>query len=397
MLLLLTTKKRKSSFTLIASLFAFLSCSAVSAQTFNLQKRNTNFSIDGNGGARSGEQVYLWNTSNSNVNQQWVETEVENGFYSYRKQNTSLCLDGGNGGARRQAVVLFTCVNSNRNQHWEKINQDGGSIRLKKRGVSFSIDGNNGASRRQEIHLWNSGDSNINQHWVFRNVVGSTPVSSDGDDNTSGVYEDVRWTTDTSNTPRQDRDGNGRTPSTSGATDNRGTFQFEISTTSTSELQRQEFQFERRSGLHRFRGEFRMSSDQPNFDRVSVAQTHDDQTGSEGVFSIYQIRRDGSNYEFGVQGDTREASNGYSTFDTVRVGLDRWYRLEIFTESINRDDTVEIAILSDVSSGDEIWRETIEGGGEGEQYRKAGAYRLTNGSGRVIVDWRRMQHWIGRR
>ncbi len=54
MLLLLTTK-RKSSFTLIASLFAFLSCSAVSAQTFNIQKRNTNFSIDGNGGSRSEE------------------------------------------------------------------------------------------------------------------------------------------------------------------------------------------------------------------------------------------------------------------------------------------------------------------------------------------------------
>lgn len=207
----------------------------------------------------------------------------------------------------------------------------------------------------------------------------------------------VRWSTDSSNTPRQDRDGSGRTPSTRGATNNRGSYTFEISTTRTNELQRQEFQFERRSGYHRFRGEFRIDSRQSNFDRVSVAQTHDDQTGSEGVFSIYQVRRDGNNYVFGVQGDTREASNGYSTFDTARIQLDRWYRLDIRTNSVNRNDTVEVAVLRDVSTGQEIWRETIRGGGEDEQYRKVGAYRLTNGSGRVIVAWRNMRHSIGRR
>ena len=79
---MLVTTKRRSSFTSMLSLCALLSCSAVSAQTFNIQKRNTNFSIDGNGGARIGQQAYLWNTSNSNVNQQWVETEVADGFYS---------------------------------------------------------------------------------------------------------------------------------------------------------------------------------------------------------------------------------------------------------------------------------------------------------------------------
>lgn len=213
----------------------------------------------------------------------------------------------------------------------------------------------------------------------------------------SAQFSGVNWSDDTSNVPEQDRDGSGRTPSTSGATNSRDTFRFEISTTSTSELQRQEFQFERRQGLHRFRGEFRIDSSQPNFDRVSVAQTHDDQTRSEGVFSIYQVRRDGNNYVFGVQGDTTEASNGYSTFDTVRINLDSWYRIDIRTESINRDDTVEVAVLRDVSTGQEIWRETVRGGGEDEQYRKVGAYRLTNGFGRVIVDWRNMRHSTGRR
>lgn len=207
-------------------------------------------------------------------------------------------------------------------------------------------------------------------------------------------FDDVRWTLDRSNSPSQDKDGNGRTPSTTGHTNDQGTFQFEISTSRTNELQRQEWQFERRRGLHRFTGEFRISSEQPNFDRVSVAQTHDDQTGSEGVFSIYQVRRDGDGYVFGVQGDTTEADNGYSRFETVDIELDTWYRLRTSTSSTSRDGTVEVAQLFRGDS--EIWTETVSGGGENEQYKKAGAYRLTNGIGRVIVDWREMTFDTGR-
>lgn len=209
-------------------------------------------------------------------------------------------------------------------------------------------------------------------------------------------FSDVEWTVDTSNSPSQDKDGRGRTPSTSGATNDRGLFQFEISTSSTAELQRQEFQFERRQGLHRFSGNFRISSEQPNFNRVSVAQTHDDQTGSEGVFSIYQVRQEDGEYVFGVQGDTREANNGYSRFDTVEIELDTWYRLHLRTFSDTTDGSFEIAQLFD-SNNRLIWQETVSGGGEEEQYRKVGAYRLTNGSGRVIVDWRNMIHYTGRR
>lgn len=209
-------------------------------------------------------------------------------------------------------------------------------------------------------------------------------------------FNNIEWTLDRSNKPSQDRSGSGKTPSTSNATNNQNeVYTFEISTTSTSSgTQRQEFQFERREDYHRFEGEFRINSDQPNFDRVSIAQTHDDQTGSEGVFSIYQVRRDnGDGYVFGVQGDTTEANNGYSTFDTVSIELDRWYRLETRTYSANRNDSFEIARLYDGNTL--IWTQTIEGGGEDEQYKKVGAYRLTNGSGRVIVDWTDLTFYTG--
>ena len=149
--------------------------------------------------------------------------------------------------------------------------------------------------------------------------------------------------------------------------------------------------------MHRFSGNFRISSEEPNFNRVSVAQTHDDQIFSQGVFSIYQVRQEEDGvYVFGVQGDTTEANNGYSRFDTLEIELDTWYRLHLRTSSINRDDTFEIAQLFD-SNNQLIWQETVVGGGEDEQYRKVGAYRLRNGSGRVIVDWQNMIHYTGTR
>ncbi len=218
-------------------------------------------------------------------------------------------------------------------------------------------------------------------------------------------FDDVRWSVDRSNSPEQDKDGSGRTPSARGATNNQDNFRFEISTTRnvSGERYRQEFRFENRSGLHRFTGEFRISSAQPNFDRVSVAQTHDEQNGSVGVFSIYSVRRDGNNYVFGAQGDTSNEqgdrdSNSYSNVARqtrpVEIELDTWYRFRTSTSSTTIDDTIETAELFRGSR--RIWTHTFEGGGQNVQYKKAGAYRLTGGSGRVIVDWREMVLETGR-
>ena len=138
------------------------------ATVVTMQKRNTSFSVDGGRGAQSGLQVYLWSTDTDNVNQQWLELDRGNGYYSYQKQNTSLCLDGGNGGAQRQAVILFNCSDRNQNQQWRKVSTASGSFRLEKRNASgFSIDGNRGAAARQLIYLWNSNSGNVNQQWEF--------------------------------------------------------------------------------------------------------------------------------------------------------------------------------------------------------------------------------------
>ncbi|MBQ4834714.1 polysaccharide lyase family 7 protein [Pseudoalteromonas sp. MMG010] len=152
------------------------------AATFTIEKQNTSFSIDGNGGAISNQQIYLWNTNESNVNQQWIQIQQDNGYYSFKKQNTNLCWDGGDGATRRQAVTLQTCNSSNYDQHWAKVKVTSGTekYRLEKRNApSFSIDGNRSASRKQYIYLWDSNSSNVNQQWNFNRIdETSSPVNT---------------------------------------------------------------------------------------------------------------------------------------------------------------------------------------------------------------------------
>lgn len=159
------------------------------AATFVIEKQNTSFAIDGNNGARNGEQVYLWDTSTSNVNQNWVQYSRGSGYYSYKKKNTSLCLDGGSGGARRQPVTLETCDEDNQDQHWKKVKVYNGTeiYRMEKRNApGFSIDGNGGASRRQAIYLWDSNSNNVNQQWEFIRTDDSTSSSSSSSSSSGG-------------------------------------------------------------------------------------------------------------------------------------------------------------------------------------------------------------------
>lgn len=150
----------------------------ISAETVVMQKQNTSFSIDGNNGARQGQQIYLYQTNTENVNQQWVETSVDGSYFYYEKENTNLCLDGGEGGRNRQAVTLETCDENNENQHWEKISTSNASFRLEKRGTNFSIDGNNGGTNQQLIYLWDSINDEENQQWTFLSQDNATPESN---------------------------------------------------------------------------------------------------------------------------------------------------------------------------------------------------------------------------
>ena len=208
-------------------------------------------------------------------------------------------------------------------------------------------------------------------------------------------FDGVEWIPDKSNKPEQDKSGKGKTPSTKNATNNQGTYKFEI-TTSGDGTQRQEWKFERRKDYTQMSVKFRINSEQKDFNEVAIAQCHDDQEGPEGVFSIYQIRRSEDKYYFGVQGDTTEAHNYYSKFEPVEVELDEWYGLQIQTYTKGKVASFERARLW-ILGGNKIWDNTISGGGDEESYYKIGAYRLGGGFGKVSVSFEDLKLFKGRK
>lgn len=140
-----------------------------SSSVVQLIKRNASgYAIDGNHGGADRQNIYLWSQNRNNVNQQWIEIDRGNGYYSYQKQGTNFCIDGNNGGDNGQNVYLWTCGTNNQNQHWRKVNVGSGNYRLEKRNSpGYSLDGNNGGADGQNLYLWQSNDNNQNQHWTF--------------------------------------------------------------------------------------------------------------------------------------------------------------------------------------------------------------------------------------
>jgi hypothetical protein len=132
-----------------------------------ITKRNApGFAIDGKGGGANGQNVHLWTTNPNNGNQQWVEIDRGNGYYSYQKNNTNFCLDGNGGGANGQNVHLWTCNSNNQNQHWKKQSTSGGAYKLIKRNAQgFAINGGSGGSKGQNVNLYNSSNGSYNLQW----------------------------------------------------------------------------------------------------------------------------------------------------------------------------------------------------------------------------------------
>ena len=134
-----------------------------------IRKSNaTGFAIESNSGGAPRQNVFLWSANASDVNQQWVEIERGDGFYSYRKNGTSFCIDGDNGGANRQNVYLWACSDNNLNQHWRKVAAGNGTFRLIKRNsTGFTLDGGNGGARNQNVQLFDSSNPSQNLNWII--------------------------------------------------------------------------------------------------------------------------------------------------------------------------------------------------------------------------------------
>ena len=135
----------------------------------HITKRNaSNYALDGNRGGRNGQNVYLYDASQNNINQQWVEIERGDEYYSYQKFGTSFCIDGGNGGARNQNVFLWSCSDTNHNQQWKKVSTDGGAFQLIKRNaLNWALDGGSNGANSQNVKLSESSESSHNLQWFI--------------------------------------------------------------------------------------------------------------------------------------------------------------------------------------------------------------------------------------
>ena len=163
-----------------------------SSNLVHITKSNTtDFAIDGGGGGADGQDVYLWSANQNNINQQWIEIDRGNGYYSYQKMNTNYCIDGGGGGAPNQNVYLWTCGENNQNQHWQKVAMGDGSYKLIKRNATgFTIDGGSGGVDGQSLELYDSSINSQNLQWYITPIEGISAKSTKST-NKSPVIDEV--------------------------------------------------------------------------------------------------------------------------------------------------------------------------------------------------------------
>ncbi|MGJ8691867.1 MAG: RICIN domain-containing protein [Thalassotalea sp.] len=138
----------------------------------SIRKRNAlAYAIHGGEGGANAQNVELMSYSATDSNQQWVEIDRGNGYYSYQKLDTNYCMDGGNGGERNQNVYIWTCSDTNQNQQWEKADVATGYYRLQKRNAAeFTINGGGGGADNQNVNLYDTAFTSQNLDWSITKI-----------------------------------------------------------------------------------------------------------------------------------------------------------------------------------------------------------------------------------
>ena len=114
----------------------------------------------------------MWAANKNHPNQQWIELDQGNGYYSYQKINTNHCIDGGGRSTEnRDNVYLYTCTANFENQQWKKVPTDGGAYKLiKHSNEGFAINGGSAGRNGQNVNHWDSGSSNHNLQWFIETI-----------------------------------------------------------------------------------------------------------------------------------------------------------------------------------------------------------------------------------
>ena len=189
---IMVTRKHQLALTAIGLCLILTSCdsaddSKLTDNLITLRKANaTSFSIDGGTGASYSQSINLISFDSFSSDQQWLELDRGNGYYSYQKRDTEFCMDGQDGGSNGQNVVLWTCEENNYNQHWQKVDIST-TFRLEKRNApEYSIFGGSSSANAQIISLWRSDDTDPDQQWFLTKQGAGTSSNLV----TNGTFED---------------------------------------------------------------------------------------------------------------------------------------------------------------------------------------------------------------
>ena len=94
------------------------------------KKQDTNLCWDGGSGGTNGQPVTLEICDAGNYDQHWEKIKVLSGteIYRFQKRNASgYSIDGNGGAAQRQSIYLWSSSDSNVNQQWDLTRTDDNS------------------------------------------------------------------------------------------------------------------------------------------------------------------------------------------------------------------------------------------------------------------------------
>ncbi len=141
----------------------------VTINTQQLICQSSGDALDNAGSTTSGTHVTQWGSSAGNINQDWVMTNLNNGYYKLTCLRSGMVLDnGGSMTAGAQLTQSTDNAGTNTNQQWAITNIGGGHYTLTNHTSGMNLDNGGSNTNGAIMTQWNADATNANQQWSFQ-------------------------------------------------------------------------------------------------------------------------------------------------------------------------------------------------------------------------------------
>ena len=147
-----------------------------SGGVFTLTCKTSGLNLDNEGSTGTGNAVWQWSGSSTNVNQQWRINSVGSGYYTLVCVKSGLALDNG-GSSSDGADATQNTPEGNTNQEWSITSVGGGYYQLVCATSGMALDNSGATSNGGAVYQWSPVSGNTNQEWLIAPVqTGPTPL-----------------------------------------------------------------------------------------------------------------------------------------------------------------------------------------------------------------------------